>query len=134
LACAASIGQKQQTSDVPQARHPEKGCHLLKVALDLQRASDAATETLQAELTDVQPGLTAFQGQQLAELCIEKNLVASLKNELATAYVPSIPLPQMLDGLAASVEQLVTCTSKPGCHLMTKVKVICERVYAFDNF
>ncbi len=54
----------------------QKKVAALKVVLDLQRASDAATETLQAELTDAQSGLTAFQGQRLAELCIEKNLVA----------------------------------------------------------
>jgi hypothetical protein len=34
----------------------------------------------------------------------------------------------MCDDLAASVKQLVTCTLKPGCHLKTKVKVICELV------
>jgi hypothetical protein len=104
----------------------QKKVSALKISPDLQAASNAATETLKAQLTDVQFGLTAFQGQQLAELCIEKNLVASLKTELATAYVSSIPLPQTLDDLAANVKQLVTCTSKPGCHLITKVKVICE--------
>jgi hypothetical protein len=41
----------------------QKKVATLKVALDLQRASNAATETLQAELTDVQSALTAFQGQ-----------------------------------------------------------------------
>jgi hypothetical protein len=94
-----------------QVTYPKRVIHkkvaTLKVALDLQRASNAATETLHAELADVKPLLTAFQGQRLAKLCITKNLVASLKTELATAYISSIPLPQMLDDLAASVEQLV---------------------------
>jgi hypothetical protein len=93
---------------------------------NLQRASNAATVTLQAELADVKSCLTAFQGHCLAKLCIQKNLVASLKTKFATAYISSIPLPQMLDDLAARVEQLVTCTIKPGCHLMRKAKVICE--------
>jgi hypothetical protein len=56
----------------------------------------------------------------------KKNAVASLKTKLALTYVSHIPLPETLDDLAASIEQLVTCTLKPGSHLTTKVKVICE--------
>jgi chromosome segregation ATPase len=35
----------------------------LKAALDLQRASKAATDMLQAELADIKSRLTAFEGQ-----------------------------------------------------------------------
>jgi hypothetical protein len=93
--------------------------HALKVALDLQKSSDATSATVQAELT-------TFQAQRLAEICTEKTVVASLKTELATAYVSRIPVPETLDHLAAAIERLVTCTSKSGCHLNTKVKVVCE--------
>jgi chromosome segregation ATPase len=96
----------------------------LKVAVELQKASDAANVTVKAELAGVKSSLKDFQAQRLAELCIEKHAVASLKTELATAYVSRIPLPETLDELATSVEQLVSCTSKQGCHLGTKVKVI----------
>jgi hypothetical protein len=98
----------------------------LKVAFYLQKSSETVTVTLETSLDNVQSRLTAADGQRLAKLCIEKNAVASLSTKLALAYVSCIPLPVTLDDLAAGIEQIMTCTSKPGSHLTTKVQVICE--------
>jgi hypothetical protein len=69
-----------------------------------------------------------FRHYRLAELQIEKNLVVQLKAELEAATVTGIPIPESIDDLATSIEQIINCTTKKGTHLATKVKLICESI------
>jgi hypothetical protein len=50
----------------------------------------------------------------------------TLKNNLTNAYVAHLPLPETLDDLASSIKQLVSCTTRKGSHLNTKVRIICD--------
>jgi hypothetical protein len=118
LKMCSDIEEKKQESHV-QVAH-------LKALLTQNVAS------LTAEFATVSASL-ANQGERdahygLAELQLEKNLVVQLKAELELAKVTNVPIPESLDGLAASIEQIVNCTSKKGTHLATKVKVICESI------
>jgi hypothetical protein len=51
-----------------------------------------------------------------------------LKAELEAARVTGVPIPESIDDLASSIEQIVECTTKKGTHLATKVKIICETI------
>jgi hypothetical protein len=64
----------------------------------------------------------------LEDLLIEKTLVADLRRELAEAQVNCFPIPESLEDIKYSIEQLVNCTTNKGTHLKTKVRVICEAV------
>jgi hypothetical protein len=82
--------------------------------------------SVEVELQEQASSALTRETSLLDDLVVEKTLVASLKMEVATAYVSYLPLPESLDHLAASVEQLVTCTTKKGSHLNTKVRIICD--------
>jgi hypothetical protein len=69
-----------------------------------------------------------FRHYCLAKLQIEKNLVVKLKADLEAATMTGIPIPESIDDLAASIEQIINCTTKKGTHLATKVKIICESI------
>jgi hypothetical protein len=105
----------------------------LRVIGDQYRQSKATAVTLvedkmsvEVELQEQASSALTRETSLLDDLVVEKTLVASLKMEVATAYVSYLPLPESLDHLAASVEQLVTCTTKKGSHLNTKVRIICD--------
>ena len=93
----------------------------------LRKAREAKVSTLNSEklvLHSDHDSLTAASQKQLEDVLVERSLVASLKEELKAA----IPVPETLDDLAKTVEQLVHCTMNKRSHLSTKVKVICESV------
>jgi hypothetical protein len=100
---------------------------LLRLEVDLRRAMEAQLAVLNA----AQDRLTAESEESVEALNVERSLVASLQLELET----TIPVPETLDDLARSVEQLVHCTTSKRSHLSTKVKVICESLLSsvFDG-
>jgi hypothetical protein len=63
---------------------------------------------------------------RIAELQIEKKCVVQLKADLEDATVTGIPIPESIDDLASSIEQIINSTTKKGTHLATKVKIISE--------
>jgi hypothetical protein len=94
----------------------------LTLVVDQKKTVELALE----EKTVSELVATTLLSKRLQELLVEKSLVANLKMELATAYVRHLPLPETLDDLASSVEQLVSCTTRKGSHLNTKVRIICD--------
>jgi hypothetical protein len=96
----------------------------LTIELEAQREQAITANLKTAELEAV----AATNTHLLAESVIEKILVAKLRRELAEAQVNHLPVPESLDDISASIEQLVHCTTSKGTHLSTKVRVICESV------
>jgi hypothetical protein len=72
----------------------------LKLVVDKKQTVELALE----EKTVSALVATTLGSKQLQELLLEKSLVATLKMELATAYMAHLLLLETLDDLASSVE------------------------------
>jgi hypothetical protein len=99
------------------------------------KCEKAVLSANQQSLTANQQRVTAASRKHLEDLVLERSLVTSLKLELETTTVGAITVPETLEDLARSVEQLVHCTTSKRSHLSTKVKVICESILSsvFDG-
>jgi hypothetical protein len=108
-----------------------KGVHVRQVK-DLKLLLTTKVAGFMEEFAAVKTELNADKERNmnfwLSEVQAEKTMVAKLKAELEAFTMTGIPVPESIDDLAASIEQIVNCTTKKGTHLATKVKIICESV------